>query len=193
MLYSNMNLKPELKKLNGKEEYCIVLGDVFSTRPLILICEKHIRINKGVNKHLSIQYYNDKFYKIVDLKEKYETTCYFLLGANLEKNRKGKIKVTKKSYPHCSILAKGYDKYDINSYSNKADYVLMRAPSWYGIIRIKTITEDGFYNNAYIIRNSKVYKCRGRNLKEKLKELGIEEDFEVYLDGNFDGKYWVTL
>lgn len=193
MLYSNIYAKPSLKKINGKKEYCVVLGEGYSKRPLILICDKDVVIRKGVNKNLSIEYYNDRYYKIRKLNGSYETTCYFLLTANLEVNRKGKIKITKKAYPHCSILAKGYDNYEIGNYSNKADYVLMRAPSWYGIIRIKTIIEDSFYNTIYIVRNSKVYKCETQNLKEKLNELNIEEDFVIYLNGNFDGKYWVTL
>ncbi len=191
MIYSNVNLKPVMKNIDGTVEYCIVLGDHSSKRPLILVCDVNTHVKKGMNKDLSIEYYNDKLFRIRKYKE---STCYFLISTNVDKELgNGKIKITKKEYPHCSVLAKGYDKCDISDIQRKADYVLLRSPSWYGIIRVKIVNRNGFYNNIYVVRNSKVYKFRTEDLKEGLLELGIKEDFEIYSNGNFEGKYWVTL
>ena len=191
MLYSNIKLLPKKVIIQGKEEYCVMLGDENSKRPLVLVCDKNTVVNEGMNEDLSIEYYNERFFRIKKYKE---TTCYFLINSKTDFGKVSvRIKITKKEYPHFSVLAKGYDDFNLHDIMQKADYALLRAPSWYGIIRIKTITNKGFYNEIFVVKDSKVYKFKTKNLLEGLKKLGINDDFIIYDDGNFEGRYWLVL
>ena len=118
MIYSNIEARPVPKMINGKEEYCIILGSENAIRPLILVCDKDIVVRKGMNRNLSIEYFNEKTFKIKKYKE---STCYFLLNAkDIYGKNSVRIKITKREYPHLSILAKGYEKYNVADIGKKS-------------------------------------------------------------------------
>lgn len=200
MIFSNVDIKAEVRSFDFGEIYQISLGEKGRNRQLmVLTCpEEGTLIHKGLNPEYTVGLTKSGKPRINH--DPGDEQLYLLLSSQGGYTRRGNgsIQVLREAkLDDYQVLAKGRGADGIAGRVGHWDAMLIKAPSE-GIVRVRTGGAGyGTPSDLYLIHENRVYHCNPDSLQDCCDHLEIDLPCTILnaddCDSVLDGEEWALL